>query len=148
SARPIKLLKRHELALKRATSRVIPAQLNMENTMKGLVLPEDILRPYPKGQARKDSNRGRPKGRCTTATDTPEKMLIEEKKKMPIKRRLFKVKSSSFEDEENCSVHSENSQIDWVEKSSDKEEPREGNVDVALEIGWQLNTMKTFFRSK
>ncbi|KAF2888532.1 hypothetical protein ILUMI_17640 [Ignelater luminosus] len=57
---------------------VIPAQLNMENTTKGLVLAEDILRPYPKGQARKDSNRGRPKGSCTTATDTPEKMLIED----------------------------------------------------------------------
>ncbi|KAF2893655.1 hypothetical protein ILUMI_12510 [Ignelater luminosus] len=90
--------------LKRATFRW-PAAI------PGLLSPEDI-HPYLKGQAWKESNRGRPKGRCTTATDTPEKMLIEEKtkKKMPIKRRLFEEKYS-IEKEDNFSVHGENSEI-------------------------------------
>ncbi|KAF2903959.1 hypothetical protein ILUMI_02221 [Ignelater luminosus] len=77
-----------------------------------------------------------PKERCMIATDTLEKMLIEKekKKKIPIKRRLFKVKSSEKED--NLSVRSENSEIDWAGKSSDKEEPEEGNVDLAsLNVG-------------
>ncbi|KAF2889974.1 hypothetical protein ILUMI_16199 [Ignelater luminosus] len=97
--------------------------------MKGLVSPEDI-RPYPKGQTRKESNRGHPKGRRMVATDTPEKILTK-KKKMPIKRRLFEAKSFSFEEEGNFSVHSEDSEIDWAGKNSNKEEPGKGSMNHA-----------------
>ncbi|KAF2883997.1 hypothetical protein ILUMI_22171 [Ignelater luminosus] len=106
--------------------------------MIGLVSPEDI-RPYLKGQARKESNRGRPKGRCVIATDTPEKMLNEEKKKKKIqmKWRLFEAKSSSSsEEEDNSGIHSKHSEIDWAGKSSGEEEPDEGNIDLAsLNVG-------------
>ncbi|KAF2892242.1 hypothetical protein ILUMI_13932 [Ignelater luminosus] len=90
----------------------IPDQLSMKNTMIDLV-PYGNLRPYPNGQAGKDSDRGRPKERCMITTDTPQKMLIKKKKKkMPIKRRLFEAKLLSFEDEDNFSAHSGNFEID------------------------------------
>ncbi|KAF2898298.1 hypothetical protein ILUMI_07869 [Ignelater luminosus] len=83
----------------------IPAQLSMENTTISLVSPENV-RPYPKRQARKEeSNQGCPKERS---------------------------RSSSSEEEDNFSFHNENSEIDWVGKSSDKEESEEENIDLAL----------------
>lgn len=42
------------------------------------VSPENIL-PYPKAGPRKDTNRGRKKGKTMIATDTPYKIEIEEK---------------------------------------------------------------------
>ncbi|KAF2879096.1 hypothetical protein ILUMI_27073 [Ignelater luminosus] len=54
---------------------------------------------------------------------------------MPIKRRLFEAKSSS-EEEDSFSGNSENSKIGRGGKSSNKEEPEEGNLDLAsLNVG-------------
>ena len=40
-----------------------------------------LFRGYPKGGPRKNSRPGRAKGRCMIATDTPEKLILEEKQR-------------------------------------------------------------------
>lgn len=50
-------------------------------TNKNTVTPESV-RPFPKAQPRQLSNRGRRRGKCRIATDTPEKLQIEHRKKI------------------------------------------------------------------
>jgi len=52
---------------------------NSPNHLSKLVSPEDI-RPFPKALPRKDSRKGRPKGKSLILTDTPEKDRIEKEK--------------------------------------------------------------------
>ncbi|KAF2883413.1 hypothetical protein ILUMI_22762 [Ignelater luminosus] len=58
-------------------------------------------------------------------------------------------KSSSSKEQDNFSVQSENSEIDWTGKSTDNEEPEEGNKDFAfLNFGdWVAPISKLALRS-
>lgn len=47
---------------------------------KNNFISPELIRPYPKAAARKEySNRGRKRGRCMIAADTPKKALLVEK---------------------------------------------------------------------
>ena len=50
-----------------------------------------MIRPHPKAAALKNTKRGRPKGKSTILTNTPEKLAIEEKKRIKNKKAKRKI---------------------------------------------------------
>ena len=72
-------------------------------------LSPQLFQGYPKAEPRKDSNRGRKKGRCMIATDTPEKeTLLQTKrpKKLPKTKLFYEADTSSTDEEPILSDHS------------------------------------------
>lgn len=105
------------------------------------ISPEKII-PYPKAPPRKTGTcRGRKKGKCMIATDTPEKLLIEEQKTKKnkekiklVKRKIVspegrtkpkKVKHISSSDEEQSDPYLSDSNDSFLE--SDVEEEKNFN---------------------
>lgn len=99
-----------------STSQVLNSPINPVNLPSTLylVLPEDV-RPFPTAQQRKETQKGRPKGKSRILTDTPEKQLLEAAKmkntsKPRLKNRkkacepcLKKAKKKIFQPEDDSS---------------------------------------------
>lgn len=83
---------------------------------KKLFLSPELLKPYPKAPGRKQETKGRKRGKCMIATDTPEKNDIEEKykKKKPAVEKVNKVKRNITIDSS-----SEEEEVDYEDNSSD-----------------------------
>lgn len=96
------------------------------------VSPEDVL-PFPKAGPRKNSGTQRNKGRTMIPTDTPEKMLLEEKKlKRKCRKQLFskkKLKEDTSDESDEGAAESETSD---EELSSEKES--EDDEELVMQI--------------
>lgn len=84
------------------------------------ITPE-IIQPYPKAPSRQEnSRRGRKRGRCMIATDTPKKILLEEKMKQKedkiVNKKLKEAKKKIIQDD---SSEDENIQVEYEDNSSD-----------------------------
>ena len=111
-----------------------------EKCFTDFVSPE-VLRPFPKAPAKKGKNRGRKKGRCMVATDTPEKNEIEEQyqKKMEksikkIKRKIYQKDSSDEEKEEDIVLYATSSDDDLIfdnEDTDDENKIEEGDYIIS-----------------
>lgn len=75
-----------------STSQVLNSPINPVN-LPSTVLPEDV-RPFPKAQPRKETQKGRPKGKSRILTDTPEKQLLEAAKRKTLLNTLKKQQKS------------------------------------------------------
>lgn len=102
-----------------------------KQAQRTFISPE-IIQPFPKAPARKgNSNRGRKPGRCMIATDTPEKILLEEKikqkedkiqakKRKVVTRKVLQDESS--EDESNPLEYADHSSEDSFDSKEDWED--------------------------
>lgn len=103
------------------------------------VSPE-CVRPLPKGTHRQQSNRGRKRGRCMIATDTPERMELEKKKASPIiKRKVLASSSSSSEDdiEDLCEESGESAfSSSQSSEESDSDDEADGNGEDVKEADY------------
>lgn len=107
-----------------------------------IVTPEAV-RPHPKAQARKMSNRGRRKGKSRILTDTPERLAIEAVKEKHLKRKtpctnkhlpkiahkkcLFHEDSSESDD--NIEISSEESDIDLSDECRELDDQQQFEKD-------------------
>ncbi|KAJ8945485.1 hypothetical protein NQ314_009238 [Rhamnusium bicolor] len=96
---------------------------SLENIKKKNITPEEY-RGYPKARARKTVRKGRKKGNTIIATDTPVKKELEEafKKKRSKKPKHPRPQSSSSEDDEQISVHSDTSCAEGEEDVCEEDE--------------------------
>lgn len=102
--------------------------LSSENSESKIVTPE-MIKPFPKAKPRTQTNRrGRPRGKCMIATDTPEKQEIENRQKsrsipktkiQAAKRDILQ--SSSEEEDRDQPQYTEES--DGPESSGNEEAP-------------------------
>lgn len=77
-----------DLSLESETLGISPQGISSVPGKPQHLSPQDI-RPFPKAATRKETARGRKRGKCMIVTDTPEKLEIE---KRHIKRKSTKVK--------------------------------------------------------
>lgn len=61
------------------------------NSSTAKIVTPEMIRPHPKAAARKNTKRGRPKGKSIILTNTPEKLAIEEKKRVKKKKAKRKI---------------------------------------------------------
>ncbi|KAF2884490.1 hypothetical protein ILUMI_21686 [Ignelater luminosus] len=91
-------------------------------TERKIFVTLEAIKPFPKAPARKEENKtGRKWGRCMIATDSPQKLLLEEKKKTIKENKTFakkkeQVKRRCFQKE---SSDNENKEIVYHDHSSD-----------------------------
>lgn len=106
--------------------------------VRGFIGPEEI-RGYPKAEPRKETQKGRKKGRSMIPTDTPEKDELEErqraKKQTPIEKQKKKAVKrkihESDDEEENAEWHSDASSDTFaVELNPTAFEELERNPDI------------------
>ena len=96
-------------------------------------LSPEYIRPLPKGALRQQSTRGRKRGRCMIATDTPEKMELMKKSGGPITKRQLLMSSSSSEDDNDECEKSRNSPFCSSESSkSDKSKNEVNEADFVV----------------
>lgn len=108
-----------------------PSTSNAQSS--NFVSPE-VLRPFPKAPERKEGKRGRQKGKCMIATDTPEKNEIAEKesRRKPKVEKIKVTKRKVLQTEEE-SDSEDDIEIEYKDNSSDDDEIFENDESTNTE---------------
>ena len=112
---------------------VDPLEITQCDSLQYPVSPHDIA-PYPKAPARKkQSHRGRKRGRCIVATDTPEKNAIEEMRNKKLKKKDLFQKKKDDEKNDSSSDNNEDVQTDIIDDESEYSD-EEGVLPLDMHI--------------